>query len=167
MEESQAGSPVKVIVLLEQEEEDYPPVDYEELWTTPLGEGLYRIESIPFFARGIARLDIVSAAEEEEALIFQEVEEQSGHSTIRLVIYNADAVPAITERFERLGCLSETTFTKLVALDVPPDLALEELRERLDLGFTQGQWDYEEASIFRPKAEPSEEAETPEEKAEP
>jgi Domain of unknown function (DUF4265) len=165
MEESQAGSPVKVVVLLEQEEEDYPPVDYEELWTTPLGEGLYRIESIPFFARGIARGDIVSAVEEEEALIFQGVEEQSGHSTIRLVVYNADAVPAITERFERLGCLSETTFTKLVALDVPPSLSLESLRERLDLGFTQGQWDYEEASIFHPKEELPEEEASEEEKA--
>jgi hypothetical protein len=159
MEESQAGSPVKIVVLLEQEEEDYPPVDYEELWTTPLGEGLYRIESIPFFARGIARGDIVSAVEEEEALVFQEVAEQAGHSTIRLVVYNAGAVPAITERFERMGCLSETTFTKLVALDVPPDLPMEDLRERLDLGFTQGQWDYEEACIFHPKEELPEEDE--------
>jgi hypothetical protein len=166
MEGSQSGSPVKVIVLLEQEEEDYPPVDYEELWTTPLGEGLYRIENIPFFARGIARGDIVSAVEEDEALIFQGVEEPSGHSTIRLIIYNETAVPTVIERFERLGCVSETTFNKLVALDVPPSLSLEDLRERLDLGFTQGQWDYEEACIFHPKKEDPEEKQAEEEKAE-
>lgn len=159
MEESQSGSPVKVIVLLEQEEEDYPPVDYEELWTLPLGEGLYRIENIPFFARGLARGDIVSAVEEEDALVFQRVIEPSGHSTIRLVVYNADTVPAVVERFERQGCGSEITFTKLVALDVPPSVSLQALRERLDLGFTQGQWDYEEACIFQPKEEPSAEGE--------
>jgi hypothetical protein len=165
MEESLSGSPVKVIVLLEQEEEDYPPVDYEELWTIPLGEGLYRIENIPFFARGIARGDIVSAVEEEEALIFQGVEAPSGHSTIRLIVYNEDTVPAVVERFEKLGCVSEITFNKLVALDVPPSLPLESLRERLDLGFTQGTWDYEEACIFHPEEEPAPASEE-EEKAE-
>lgn len=157
MEESQAGSPVKVIVLLEQEEEGYPPVDYEELWTTPLGEGLYRIENIPFFARGIARGDIVSAVAEEEALRFQEVVEPSGHSTIRLVVHDEAAVPSAVEHFESLGCESETLFTKLVALDVPPSVSLEELREKLDLGLTQSQWDYEEACIFEPKEPPEEE----------
>jgi hypothetical protein len=155
MEESEAGSPVKVIVLLEQDGEDYPPVDYEELWTTPLGEGLYRIENIPFFARGIARGDIVSAAEddEEKDLIFQEVAEPSGHSTIRLIIYNEYAVPAIVERFLNQGCDAETTYNKLVALDVPPEVSLEDLKAKLDLGYTQGQWDYEEACIYRPPEE--------------
>ncbi len=159
MAASEAGSPVKVIVLLEQEDDDYPPVDYEELWTTPLGEGLYRIENIPFFARGIARGDIVSAVEEDGSLMFGEVVEQSGHSTIRLIIYNEYAVPAIIERFLNQGCEAETTFAKLVALDVPPEVNLEDIREKLDLGFTQGQWDYEEASIFRPVEEEDEEKE--------
>lgn len=153
MAASEAGRPVKVIVLLEQEDDDYPPVDYEELWTTPLGEGLYRIENIPFFARGIARGDIVSAVEEDGNLMFGEVVEQSGHSTIRLIIYNEYAVPAIIERFLNQGCEAETTFTKLVALDVPPEVNLEDIREKLDLGYTQGQWDYEEAFIFRPGEE--------------
>lgn len=157
MEESETGSPVKVIVLLEQDDEDYPPVDYEELWTTPLGEGLYRIENIPFFARGIARGDIVSAAEEDEDLIFHEVAEQSGHSTIRLIVYNEYAVPAIVERFLDQGCDAETTFNKLVALDVPPEVSMETLKEKLDLGYTQGQWDYEEACIYHPPEEFSEE----------
>jgi Domain of unknown function (DUF4265) len=153
MEESEAGSPVKVIVLLEQDNQDYPPVDYEELWTTPLGEGLFRIENIPFFARGIARGDIVTATVEDEDLIFQEVAEQSGHSTIRLIVYNEHAVPAIVERFLNQGCDAETTFTKLIALDVPPEVSLETLKEKLDLGYTQGQWDYEEACIYHPPEE--------------
>jgi len=157
MEESEAGKPVKVIVLLEQDDEDYPPVDYEELWTIPLGEGLYRVENIPFFARGIARGDIVSAAVDNEDLIFQEVAEQSGHSTIRLIIYNEYAVPAIIERFLNQGCDAETTFNKLVALDVPPDVSLEAVKAKLDLGYTQGQWDYEEASIYHSPEELSEE----------
>jgi hypothetical protein len=158
MEESEVGKPVKVIVLLERDDDDYPPVDYEELWTTPLGEGLYRIENIPFFARGIARGDIVSAAvDEEEDLIFHEVAEQSGHSTIRLIVYNEYAVPAIVERFLNQGCDAETTFNKLVALDVPPEVSLEAVKEKLELGYTQGQWDYEEASIYHPPDELSEE----------
>jgi hypothetical protein len=153
MEAAQQESQIKIIVPLEKEEPDYPPFDYEELWSTPAGEGLFRIENVPFFARGIARGDIVSAVAEGEVLRFQEVFEASGHSTIRLIVNDSKAVPGILERFEGQGCSGEVTFGKLVALDVPPTVSLEAIREKLDLGYAQSQWDYEEACIFQPAEE--------------
>lgn len=150
MAAAQGASQVKIIVLLEREEADYPPYDYEELWATPVGEGLLRIENVPFFARGIARGDIVSAVSEGEVLRFQEVSQASGHSTIRLIVSDKEAVPGVVARFEGQGCRSELTLDKLVALDVPPTVPLEALREKLEMGFAQSQWDYEEACISQP-----------------
>lgn len=151
MEEAvQNAEQVKLIVLLEKDAEDYPPYDYEELWGTPSGEGLFRIENIPFFARGLARGDIVSAVNEQDQLRFQEVVESSGHSTIRLLVRREESVPSIVERFESHGCDCEITFGKLVALDVPPSVPLDALLEKLDLGFAQSEWEYEEACIQHP-----------------
>lgn len=150
MTAAQEAGQVKIIVLLEKEEADYPPYDYEELWATPVGEGLFRIENVPFFARGLARGDLVSAVSEGEVLRFQEVSQASGHSTIRLMVNDSNALPGIIQRFESQGCSSETTLGRLVALDVPPSVSLEDLRERLEMGFAQSQWDYEEACIFQP-----------------
>jgi hypothetical protein len=164
MEEAAAEDQVKVVVILEKVE-DYPPVDYEEFWSTPMGEGRFRIENIPFFAKGLALGDIVSAALEEEVLRFQEVVEASGHSTIRVIVSSEDAVPAVVERFESLGCATETSYDRLVALDVPPSVSLDDVREKLDLGYAQSQWDYEEACIFLPGKDFSEEA-APKEDAE-
>ena len=149
-------SQVKLIIPLEKDAEDYPPVDYEEIWSTPSGEGLFRIENIPFFARGLARGDIVSAVAEQDqdqqVLRIQEVVEVSGHSTIRLLIKHEESVPAIVEKFERQGCESEITFGNLVALDVPPSVSLEEILEKLEMGFAQAEWEYEEACIREPAA---------------
>lgn len=150
MEEARQEGQVKLIVPLEKEEDDYPPVEYEELWSTPMGEGRFRVENIPFFAKGLARGDIVLAVAEDEVLRLQEVVEASGHSTLRLLVKDEDSVPEVVERFEHLGCDTEVTFGKLVALDVPPSVSLDDVREKLDLGDAQSQWEYEEACIFQP-----------------
>ena len=150
MEEPRPANQVKLIVPLEKIEVDYPPVDYEELWATPTEEEQYRIENIPFFALGLARGDLVSAAAEQESLRFREVVQASGHSTIRLLVQREDAVPGVVEKFARLGCDSEITYGRLVALDVPPSVSLEDLREKLELGLAQSTWEYEEACIFEP-----------------
>ncbi len=62
MTSSENDNYVKVVVALEKDEDDYPPADYENLWATPVEEGLFRIDNIPFFAKSIALGDIVSVA---------------------------------------------------------------------------------------------------------
>jgi hypothetical protein len=148
MSESREESQVKVAVTLVKDEDDYPPFDSEDLWSTPVGDGHYRIESIPLFARGIAWGDIVSAVSEEEELVFQEVVEPSGHSTVRLMVADEAAVSEVIEHFERQGCTSENSYMpKLIALDVPPSISLDDLKQELDLGYARSRWDYEEACL--------------------
>lgn len=148
MTTSERNDWVKVAIKLEKDEDDYPPADYENLWAIPVGEGLFRIENIPFFAKSIALGDVVSAGLEEGLLRFKEVVRASGHSTIRLIIYDEAEVSSVLEQFRHMGCTSEKSHIPgLVALDVPRSVALEALQQVLDSGMEQERWDYEEACL--------------------
>lgn len=121
MSSSSADDRVKVVVKLEKDEDDYPPADYEGLWALPAGEGLFRIDNVPFFARGIAYGDIVSATAEQQELRFQEVVRPSGHSTLRLIIYDEKDIPSVGALLEELGCTIERSHIPgLLSVDVPP-----------------------------------------------
>ncbi|MDC0711105.1 DUF4265 domain-containing protein [Stigmatella sp. ncwal1] len=151
MRESQDGDRVKIVVALERDEDDYPPVEYENLWSTPVGKGLFRVDNIPFFAHSIALGDLVAATPEGGALRFKEVVQASGHSTLRLIVYDEAEVPKILEHFRQKGCLSERSHIPgLIALDVPPAVSLAGLQRELELGQAQERWDYEEACIGQP-----------------
>ena len=139
---------VKVVVKLEKDEEDYPPVDYESLWALPVGEGLFQIDDVPFFARGIAYGDIASATVEQQELRFREVVRPSGHSTLRLIIYDEKDTPSVKELLNNMGCsIEQSHIPGLISVDVPPSVSLVELRKNLDEGEAQERWGYEEACL--------------------
>jgi len=59
-------------------------VGYENLWAAPLGDNLYRLESIPFFIYGISLHDVVLGLPNEEGiLVFSELIKPSGNKTLR------------------------------------------------------------------------------------
>jgi hypothetical protein len=148
MTSSSADDRVKVVVKLEKDEDDYPPADYEGLWALPVGEGLFQIDNVPFFARGLAYGDIVSATVEQQELRFQEVVRPSGHSTLRLIIYDEKDIPSVREFLEELGCAIERSHIPgLISVDVPPTVSLSVLRKTLDEGEAQERWGYEEACL--------------------
>jgi hypothetical protein len=139
---------VKVVFELEKDEDDYPPADYEGLWAIPVGEGLFQIDNIPFFAQEIALGDVVSAIPEGGELRFQQVVRPSGHRTLRLIIYDKEQVPAVRKLLEERGCASEGSHIPgLISVDVPPSVSLAMLRSLLDAGEAQERWGYEEACL--------------------
>lgn len=139
---------VKILFELERDEEGYPPASAETLWAIKAGDGLFKIDNIPFFVLGIAVDDIVSAVPEEGAFRFKEVVHPSGHSTVRVVVYEPSDVSAARELFKQLGCSTEQShLPRLFAIDVPPSVSLDTLREVLDAGKRQDRWGYEEACL--------------------
>ena len=52
---------VKICFPLEPDEDGWPPVTAETLWAVELGGGLFRLDNIPFYARGVSDGDTVSA----------------------------------------------------------------------------------------------------------
>ena len=142
---------VKLLFDLEQDEEGYPPASAETLWGIRVGDGLFKIDNIPFFAMGVAVNDVVSAQPEEGVFRYKEVVHSSGHSTIRVVVYDPVAVPAARELFHQLGCATEQShLPRLFAIDVPPSVSLEKVRQVLDSGKEEEQWGYEEACLASP-----------------
>ncbi|HVG61604.1 MAG TPA: DUF4265 domain-containing protein [Hyalangium sp.] len=142
---------VKIMFSLEQDEDGYPPATTESLWAIDVGAGLYQIDNIPFFATDIALNDIVSAKLEHGALQYEEVVRPSGHSTLRVIVYDASEMPTVRAFFEQMGCSTELShLPRLVAIAVPPSVALEPLRQVLAVGREQDRWDYEEACLGNP-----------------
>jgi len=148
MTSPRADERVKVVVKLEKDEDDYPPADYEGLWALPVGEGLFQIANVPFFAKGIAYGDIVSATVEQQELRFREVVRSSGHSTLRLIIYDEKDIPSVRELLEELGCdIERSHIPELLSVDVPPTVSLAVVKRHLDEGEAQARWGYEEACL--------------------
>lgn len=146
----------KIWFKIEQDDDGYPPVQIESVWATPAGGNLFRLENVPFFAKGVSFKDEVSISEGPDGRKwYADVVLPSGHSTVRVIVYrNADSQPLeervgeLRQRFIERGCITELSHLPgLFAVDVPPSLPLETVRPLLEEGAALEAWDYEEANL--------------------
>lgn len=121
----------------------------EAMWVKKVGDGLYQLQNTPFFAKGLAYLDIVSARLESGRLVFLDVQEASRRSTYRIHVKNATLQPPVQHALQELralGCTFESyeqPLWTLYALDVPAstvDLAYKVL----DIGEKNSLWEFDE-----------------------
>lgn len=97
----------------------------ESLWATPMGNNLYRIENVPFFAYGLNFHDVVLATSDAEDLKpeIRNVVTASGHRTYR-VLFEKDIERQ--KQIELLESLSKhkATYERAnnvhVAIDIKP-----------------------------------------------
>jgi Domain of unknown function (DUF4265) len=138
----------KITFQLEQDEDGYPPVAAESLWAKRVTGHRYRVENIPIFARDVSLGDIVEAGEEDGRLTVIRRVEASGHSTIRVVLQREEDVAVLRARLRQLGCDSELSHRpRLIAVDIPPEVKLQPIREMFEQGLADGQWEYEESAL--------------------
>ena len=138
----------RILFQLSQNEDGYPPLAAETMWATYLGEGAYRIDNIPFFATRVSFGDVIEADLIDGRPTFTKVRERGGHSTLRVVAFDAATVPDLRSAIRELGCETELShLPRLISVDVPPSASLEALRAFLTAGAAQGRWDYEEADV--------------------
>ncbi|PYF74087.1 DUF4265 domain-containing protein [Pedobacter nutrimenti] len=108
----------------------------ETMWaiTVDQDKGLYKLDSIPFYAPDIAANDVFFAEfdEEQERLTYRYIVEYSGNSTVQVVMFN-DETPAndIREEFDILGCSSEKANEAYFVIDVPVDVDYAIVRRKL------------------------------------
>lgn len=126
----------KVAFDLESERADWPPVSVERLWGEKT-EVKYeiRVANTPFFARGIAFGDLIRVRPDNERreLVFESFTSESGHSTIRVIFLDKGERESVEEKFRASGCnlSSSHSFASLIAVDVPPLVNYEKLRQWL------------------------------------
>ena len=138
----------RVAFPLTRDAEGYPPADWEHLWAEPVGEMLFTLDSIPFFVRGVSVGDTVRAEWRDGMLVFRDVVDFAGHSTLRVVLFDMALRDALRHDLSGMGCETELSHSPaLIAVDVPPSASLAALREFLASGEAAGSWEYEEGAV--------------------
>jgi hypothetical protein len=98
----------------------------EALWAESLGNDLYAIDNIPFFAYGLNYKDIVRARAAEPSLKpeIEAVVEPSGHRTLRIIFpesnTEAESLAFVTS-LTSFGAGFENNNGTHFAIDIPPD----------------------------------------------
>ena len=146
----------KIWFRIEQDEDGYPPTRIESLWAAPTEGGLFRLENVPFFAKGVSFKDEVSISQGSDGhKWYADVVAPSGHSTVRVIVYRNASLPPLEERVSELrrrfverGCITELSHLPgLFAVDVPPSISIETVRPLLEEGVASEAWDYEESNL--------------------
>jgi hypothetical protein len=120
----------------------------ETMWALKREDG-YEIDNIPFYVKGLALGDVVSArAEADGTLWFSELVRSSGHSTIQLWFSDEHDVQPIRDELKRMGCASEVSdLPRLVAVDVAPGVSYVQVKGFLDQSEHAGTFEYQEACL--------------------
>lgn len=119
----------------------------ESLWAFPVTDG-YKLDNIPFYARGVSFGDTVVSENLDNCLYMSKLLKRSMHSTVRLWFANEQEIQSTREDLQSMGCSSEISDQpRLIAVDIPPAISYEEIRAYLDEGESNGKWDYEEACL--------------------
>ncbi len=137
---------------------ELPPADWysaatETLWATPLGNGQFRLENSPFYARGYSFKDIVFAEfdQERNAPIVRDVISRSGHSTYALWVANGIGsngnFAVHWEPIGSLGCTFEGRDGNLLAVDVPYNTDIHEAYRLMQNGEDAGVWHFQEQHV--------------------
>jgi len=120
----------------------------ETLWAEAIyiDKGLYKLDSIPFYA-SIASDDIVYAEydEKEHMLTYRETIQCSGNSTVQVVVMDKN-IPTneIRDVFNSLGCLSEKFKEGYFVIEIPADKEYKVIKDKLATLQEEGIIDYAE-----------------------
>ena len=86
MHEPNHDSQVKLKFCIEPDEDGYPPFSVESVWASPLPDGTYQLDNIPFFTYDAADGDVVTAKVVDGELFFDGVAQASGNSVVRVIV---------------------------------------------------------------------------------
>lgn len=128
--------------------------DDETLGAVALGDGRYRIDNVPFFAYNVSLGDVVEARGKRLPRV-RRVVEKSGHRTVRVVLPEEEGLEGPTARpliqaIERLGCQFEGFAPMLLAIDVPPEVKIDQVVSTLEQAGVE--WEYADPQPDRPPA---------------
>jgi len=125
----------------------------ENVWVDLLEDGTCELRSVPFYAYDLSFGDRISVQVREGEVYFKDVIRRGGHRTYRIIVareFDALAKAAFEQYWsplERLGCSYEGTGAplNLFAVDVPPEVEVEQVESLLEDGHVDSTWDYERA----------------------
>ena len=94
-----------------------------------MGDHRYRLETVPAFAFGPARGDVVRVERHGTAQWVERLLEPSGHSTVRVNALGDTSVEVPKTALELMGCFAyPTVIDGMIAVDVPALVDFETVR---------------------------------------
>jgi Domain of unknown function (DUF4265) len=117
----------------------------ELMWARPLGDGLFRLRSVPTDADGVNRNDVVRCVEDTGNLRLADVVELSGHRTVRVAMGRSTAAEELMDELPSGLWLLRSSGDRL-CIDVHPEDDFGALARRLDELAEDGALTWYEAS---------------------
>lgn len=134
----------KIIFEYQNANNDY---ELESAWATKVGDH-YKLDNILFYAPEYSWGDIVSVEKREGELYVTGLVKESGHSTVRILFNDQKDVQNTRDQLKKMGCDSElSNISTLIAVDIPPHIKYEKIKEFLGEGEKNEKWGYEEACL--------------------
>jgi hypothetical protein len=138
---------VKIHIRLESD----APYETESVWAKPIGDGLFVLDNVPFFAYGLSLGDKVYAQRASDSLLeYSGVAEHGGHSTYRVFLADSVAsarVETYWKQLRSLGCDREIATARLWSLDLAPSVNIFSVYCVLEEAEAEGVWSFEEAHV--------------------
>lgn len=109
----------------------------ETMWATIFDKdkGLYKLDSIPFYAPLVASDDIVFAEfdDHEQMLTYRNTLVYSGNSTVQIVLTDQSKdINQIRKLFKELGCVSEKVNERYFSMEIPSSVDYKNIKNKLD-----------------------------------
>lgn len=111
-------------------DEDY----VESVWANVVDkeQGTYQLNNIPFFVTSYSLGDVVLAENEGGELVVKDLVEESGNSTIQIIMMQSDAKATIQQALEKLGCSwEESHLPDYFTINVPEELEYAPIKKYL------------------------------------
>ncbi len=119
-------------------------------------DGLYTIDSIPFFVVGVSTGDVVTAENVDGELKFKALVRLSKNSTFRVIPNDSSTIDDVRGSLMQLGCRVEVHRSiGLLAAEVAGTMNIEPFLEFLVEGKETGRLDFEEAALRHALEDPS------------
>lgn len=119
----------------------------ESAWAVPIGEN-FQLDNILFYAPEYSLGDIVSVEKRNGEFYVTGLVQESGHSTVRVILSEKESVVPLREQLKKLGCDSEiSNVSILISVDIPPEVDYSIIKNLLVEGENLSKWSYEESCI--------------------
>jgi hypothetical protein len=121
----------------------------ETLWCKKEG-CLFIVDNIPFIAKRVALGDTIKAEydEEDKAYYFDDFQQISGNSTIRIYFNGVELIDSTRKNLEDFGVETEAFLNRnIVAVNVPKAIDYRPIKQYFDSGENLKQWTYEESCL--------------------
>lgn len=141
---SSAEGLVKILAVLTVEEEGDP--SGERFWAFPLGDDLYELNNVPFYAYDLHLFDVVRAVPPSAGRFpeITQVVRRSGHRTLRVLFAEgtpSEKKPPILDRLNELQAFYERASDVFYAFDVTPEADYQVICDQL--------WQWEQEGLLQ------------------